>query len=297
MGAVYDCTHALKRIFYMNNIKSQFKILFKRNSFIMTLLCSYIFSIVTFVFYCFKEYGKDIILVPAAKYLAIGNDVTSDIFGSIFYNIITAMAIIPFADTYFEERQNGMSQYCIMRTGNKSYYFSKMFTVFFSGFFVVFSTVLLNHLLNFIAFPCDSTIVYNSQAYQDIFIYDKDLQYNLLFSNLFVNSPYLYNLLFALFASLAAGFMAVFVFQISFFYKKNRVVLICSAFIGYVFLDILMSSFGNMSMEFCLGNYIFPARFYCDQSVRGLIVTFSALIIASLLPTPFAIRKMRNSYD
>lgn len=281
----------------MNNIKSQFKILFKRNSFIMTLLCSYIFSIVTFVFYCFKEYGKDIILVPAAKYLAIGNDIGgADLLSMIFYNIIAAMAIIPFADTYFEERQNGISQYCIMRTGNKSYYFSKMVTVFFSGLFVVFSTILLNHLLNFIAFPCDSTIVFSSQTYQDIQLYYNSI-YHMLFPNLFINNPYLYNLLFALFASLAAGFMAVLVFQVTFFYKKNRVVLICSAFIGYVFLDILMSSFGNMSMEFCLGNYLFPARYYCDQSARGLIVTFSALIIASLLPTPFAIRKMRNSYD
>lgn len=279
----------------MNTTGSQFKILFKRNSFVITLLCSYIFSISVFVLNCFKQFGKDIVLVPAAKYLALGTNIGSgDLSASILYNVIAALAIIPFADTYFEERQNGTFQYCTIRMGDKSYYFSKLFTVFFSGFFVIFSTLILNHLLNFIAFPYESTLVFSIQTYKDNHLFDDSI-YHMLFPNLFIKNTYLYNLLLALLASLAAGFMAVLVFQISFFYKKNRIVLICSAFIGYVFLDIVIASI--CGTEFCLGNYLLPGRYYCDQSIRGLIVTFSALIAASLLPTSFAVRRMRNSYD
>lgn len=277
----------------MKAVSAQIKLLFKRKSFILTLTFMMLYSIMVFIINCIKSFNNNIIEVKAAKYLFLGSDFLNLPF--ILYSLIfPIIAVLPFADSYFEERKNKTTEFCLMRLSGSTYYFSKMITVFFSGFIVNFVPLLTNMLLNFIAFPIDSSIDATNFSYVNSHLFTTVMETG-LFKDLFAGNMYLYNLLYLILASVSSGLIAVIVYQFSFFYNKSRILLNCSFFIIYSFINIL---FGTVGLdEFCLENYIFASRFYRDQSVRGVIVTFSLLILTAVIPTLFIKNRLRNIYD
>lgn len=274
------------------NIITQFKLMLKRKSFIITLSVMILYSVFVFIFNCIMYFNDDITSVKAAKYMFLGSDFANTPF-VIFSLLFPIVVALPFSDTFFEERKNRTSEFCIMRESNNTYYYSKMITVFFSGFLVISIPLLVNMLLNFIAFPLDSSIDATNFSYINSSLFGAVMETG-LFQTLFAQNMYLYNLVYLFFASINGGLIAVSTYQFSFFYKKSRIFLICSFFIAYHFITILLESFGFD--EFCLQNYIFASRFYCGQSLRGMIVTFTFMLLAAFLPIPFAKRKLNDSY-
>lgn len=281
------------RKWVMNNYLTQMKLLFKRKSFIVTLAVTILYGVFTFLIFCFEFSGKYIIDVPAAKYLYFGSDF-GDIFFVIYSLIFPLMAALPFADTFFEESKNSTTEFCITRTSNDTYYFSKLAAVFSSGFLIAAAPLAVNYLLNFVAFPLDSSIDATNFNYVDSYLF-ADVMETGLFQNLFASNIYLYNLLYLFLASFISGLIAVIVFQFSFFYRKSRILLICSMFVIVNFLIIVMDSLGLM--QFDILNYIFASRFYCGQSVIGMIVTFALMISAAFIPIPFAKKRLSDCYE
>lgn len=254
-----------------------------------------VFSVISFLFSCFKSYGLDIVCVKAAKYMYIGSNCsTADMFFQILSMILPVVAVVPFADTFFEERHNKTVEFCISKSSNNTYYFSKLFSVFISGFIVIATPLLINMALNFIAFPIDSSITSGNTSIENSHIFDSAIQ-TIMFENLFAQNMYLYNLLYCLISSFTGGLIAVAVFQLSFFYENNRILLLCSFFLIYNFYSIVFQRFGLN--EFCLDNYIFAGRFFCGQSTSGLFFCFALLFSAVILPIPLAKRKLYNCYE
>ncbi len=278
----------------MKNIKSQLRLMFNRESFIFTMTAMIIFSVFSFVCFCIKSYGLDLVSVKSAKYLYLGSDCSSSVFFQILLMLIPLVTVIPFADSFFEERRNKTIEFCILKASNKSYYFSKLCAVFVSGFLVIAVPLIINTLLNLIAFPLNSTITSGNTSIENSGIFSSAIK-TLLFEELFAKNMYLYNLVYCFISSLAGGLMAVAVFQFSFFYKANRTLLLCSLFLIYNFYSIVFQAFGLN--EFCLENYIFAGRYFCGQSLRGMFVTFFLLLSSTIVPIPFAIRKLSNCYD
>lgn len=279
----------------MKSIKSQLILMFNRRSFIFTITAMIIFSVISFLFSCFKSYGLDIVCVKAAKYMYIGSNCsTANVFFQILLMILPIVAVVPFADTFFEERSNKTVEFCISKSSNNGYYFSKIFAVFISGFIVIAVPLLINIALNFIAFPVDSSITSSNTSIENSHIFDSAIK-TVMFENLFAQNMYLYNLLYCFFSSFTGGLIAVAVFQLSFFYENNRILLLCSFFLIYNFYSIIFQRFGLN--EFCLDSYIFAGRFFSGQSTSGMITCFSLLFSAIILPIPFAKRKLYDCYD
>ncbi len=277
----------------MKNIQIQFRLLAKRKIFAITMTIMILFSILVFILNCVQSFNEDIISVKAAKYLFMGSDFLDAPFYlySIIFPIFSAL---PFSDTFFEEKKNRTYEFCITRMSNNSYYFSKMFTVFCSGFLIASIPLLINMLLNFIAFPIDSSVDATNLSYVNSGLFGAVMETG-LFQNLFAKNMYLYNLLYLFFASFISGLIAVIVYQLSYFYKKSRILLISSFFMAYHFISVLLQAF-DLS-EFCLENYIFASRFFCEQSARGMAVTFAIMILAALLPIPFAKKRLNECYE
>lgn len=277
----------------MKNIQIQFRLLAKRKIFVITLMVLTVFTVLVFLINCITNFNSDITTVKAAKYMFFGSDFSGIkfILYSLMYPVLVAL---PFSDTFFEEKKNRTYEYCITRMSNNSYYFSKLFTVFCSGFLITSIPLLINMLLNFIAFPIDSSVDATNMSYINSGMFDAVMETG-LFQNLFAQNMYLYNLLYLFFASFFAGLIAVIVYQLSYFYKKSKILLICSFFIVYHFISLLLKAF-DLS-EFCLENYIFASQFYCNQSVRGMVVTFTIMILAALLPIPFAKKRLNECYE
>lgn len=274
----------------MKNIKAQAELMFKRKSFIIALSVMVAIAVTAFVINCISFYGDDFTAVKAAKYLFLGSDyygMVSEIFSMVF----PLIAAMPFADSFFEDRKYGTAQYCVTRSSNNTYYYSKLFVVFLSGVIIMAAPLIINMLLNFIAFPLNSSVDATNLSYSSAHLYGPVMETG-LFQSLFAKNEYLYNLLYLCLASVASGLITVVVYQFSFFYSQNQIFLVCSFFMVYTVLTIVFEVFGFE--EFTLNNYIFAARFYWDQSARGMAVTYSLLIAAALLPIPFAKRRLND---
>lgn len=277
----------------MSYFKAQINLLLKRTSFKASLSGMCLCSVLFFLVNCVKEYGKISFDVHAAKYLLLCGGLPT-VFDLIFSTIFPLIVVIPFSDTFFEERKDKAAEFCLIRQSNSTYYFSKLLAVFFSGFIIIFIPLILNYLLNFIAFPLDSSIDFTNFSISNSGVYSTGINTLVLFKNLFAKNMYIYNFLHILLMSFTGAFIAVIVYQFSFFYKNSRIILLCSFFVIYELCYIVLSGLGLDG--FCIANYMLPSSLFAGQSVLGLILTYTMLILAAILPIPFAKRKLRDIY-
>ena len=276
----------------MNYLKLQILLLLKRKSFIITLSSMMIFSMLVFILNCIEFFNNDIVSVKSAKYLFLGSDFS---FASIILTILLPIiSVLPFSDTFYMEHQKGTDIYCITKSSLNIYYFSKLLVAFFSGFIVVFTPLFVNYLLNLIAFPIDSSIDATGFSFYCSYLY-ADVMETGLFQNLFANNMYLYNFVYLILLSFFSGQISTIVFQFSYYYNKSRVILICSFFAIYNVMLPLLKSFGLD--EFCIDNYIFAAKFYSGQTLRGLIITFAIMILLIIFSIPITRYKATKSYE
>lgn len=288
----YTASPLQKGVVKLRNLTVQLKLMFRRKQFIITMTAMILFSVVAFFASCFDEFGRSIVDVHAAKYVYLGSGLGNRLY-FVFSILFPLIAALPFADSFYEERKRSTTDFCILRMSNNSYYFSKLIAVFISGFIIVAVPLLINMLLNFIAFPLESSIIYTNFSYAES-IYPSTLN-TILFQSLFSKNMYLYNLLFLFLCSFACGLIAIVVFQFSFFFSRSRIFIISSFFILYFVLILGLGRFtgGN---EFELSTYIFASMFSSNQTARGMVVTFSFLTLAAVLPIPFAKKKLENCY-
>lgn len=277
----------------MGYFKAQINLMLKRTSFQISLAAMCLYSVLFFLINCIKEYGKLYIDVHAAKYLLLCGGL-DNVFTFIFSIIFPIVVVIPFSDTFFEERKNKTTEFCLVRYSNNKYYFSKFLTVFLSGFIIIFIPFILNYLLNFIAFPLNSTIDYTNFSVAVSGIYNSGINTLVLFRNLFAQNMYIYNFLHIILMSFTGAFIAVIVYQFSFFYENSRIILICSFFVIYQLYNIVLGGLGID--QFCIDNYMYASSLFSGQTVSGLILVYSILILTAILPIPFAKRKLRRIY-
>lgn len=266
--------------------------MFRRKQFIITMTAMVLLVVVDFFINCFSEFGRSTVDVRAAKYMYFAIDDMSSTF-FLYSLIFPLIAALPFADSFYEERKRNTTDFCLSRMSNNLYYFSKLVAVFVSGFLIVAVPFIINILLNFIAFPLDSSILFTNLSYTQS-IYPTALD-TILFQDLFSRNLYLYNFLFLFLCAVACGLIAVVVFQFSFFFTSSRIFLITSFFIVYFVLILGLNRLIG-SNEFELSTYIFSSMFCYNQTVRGMITVFSLLIAAAVIPIPFAKKKLENCY-
>lgn len=276
----------------MKNLKVQISLLFKRQNFYVIMMIMVLLSVSLFFVNCLSTYGEWIYSVPAAKYLFLGSMHYNNQIPMIFSLIIPIVTVLPFADSFFEDREKHTVEYYLTRCDNNQYYYSKLFVVFLSGAIVMFVPLVINYLLNFIAFPLDSYMDFTRLSADQTWIYRALLDRLIMFKNLMVSNPYVYLLLHIVLFSVAGGLMAVVGFQISFFYKKSRIKLVCAFFIIYHLYSMILDGIGITEFDF--SNYLFAYSSGSTQSIRGAVFTWSALVLAAFLPIPFAKRKLND---
>lgn len=277
----------------MKCFKAQTELMLKRKSFIITLTGMILLSVAAFAANCLFFYGDYIINIRSAKYLTITSDLQLfSIIPTIFSLIFPLIPILPFADSYFEEREKMTVDFCLTRCSCKEYYFSKLAAVFISGAAVIGIPLIINYLLNFIAFPLDSVITSQGFAIPNCQIYFSEALDTIIFKDLFCKNMYIYNLIFILINSLFAGLSAVIIYQISFFYTQSRTILTLIYFAAYHLGTLVLSSFSGDSVS--IGNYILSSHFLSNQTVFGLLIVLIILLLSAFAPTAFALKKLND---
>lgn len=275
------------------SLKFQFKSLFSSRNFNAIMILSVVFAVVPTIVYGLKFHNADINTVPAAYSFFLGSGYV-DIFNRIYYVLMPLIVVIPFADSYYTDRENNTIYAILSKSTLKQYYYSKLICVFVSGVIIILIPLMINYLLNFAVFPRESTVEYLNgfgQIQNQLYTAYPDEFLPIFFYHLFCTNQYLYELVYLLISSAFGGLFAVIAFQISFVYKGNKLLLNCLIFIICNLLSIISSV---LPINLNLQNYIFAGYAGGGQSYLGFVIILVTCLVCSFLTIPLSIKRLKN---
>lgn len=270
---------------FMNIIKLEFKLMLYRKEFQFAFTAMLSFVSLAFIINCINLYGKDISYVFPANQIWVGFSISSMIISNVLYLfILPFISSIAYSDTYFIDYNTGIYKNIFTRCNKYIYFLAKGITVFSAGFIIIFIPLLVNQLLSLIPAPLKSCAdITNWPSY--LFLPIKDM----IFPNLFLYNPYLYNFLYMLIPALFGGIMALLSYSLSFYIKKSRLLVVSIVGILYVaenFLGSLLFDEGHS-----LFNYLFAfsfvkclnENFFFSFMILCFILSIGIIIIKNLL--------------
>lgn len=270
-------------------IKFQLKNAICSTGFLSVSIIMIIFSLGCFILSCIPEYGKDITNVAPAEANFFFNGFYNSVYSRIFFIILPFAACAAYSDSYVSDYTNNRLSLCLTKTGIKKYYFSKLIAVFLCGAFVIFLPQLLNYVLCTIAFPINSTNVYGWDLWQSYTYCNGNLVGcpEFLFKRLYIYSRYLYFILYMFISSAAGGLIATIGYQLSYF-VRNKIFAI-----SFMFAAINLADMSDALSYISIERYIFG----CSVGIgtyATFVLTFAIYILFAALPTPFAIKRLKN---
>lgn len=275
------------------SLKFQFISLFTSRNFNIILMLSIVFALAPTLFYGIKFHSADINTIPAAYSFFLGSGYIG-IFNKIYYVLMPLIVVIPFADSYYTDCKNHTIYGILSKCTLKQYYYSKLICVFSSGVIVILIPLLINFLLNLAVFPVNSTVEYlngfgqiQNQLYT---VYPKEFL-PIFFYHLFCTNQYLYELVYLLIASLFGGLLAAIIFQISFFYKGNKILLNCLLFIINNLLSIISAT---LPINLNLQSYIYAGYTAGGQSYLGFAIILIICLACVLITIPINLKRLKN---
>lgn len=133
------------------------------------------------------------------------------------------LVVVPAGIALFTDKQLNQYIFIQSRLGARYYLLGKMIVVFSVTFFVFSVPFLIEILLNLIAFPVSAVGDPSNIGIYDVsYISGVHMQ---LFSGLYIQSPYLYAVVFTLFFGVFSGVLALFTVAVSTFPIKFKVLL------------------------------------------------------------------------
>lgn len=279
-----------------NSLNFQLKTMLNSKGFNISILIMCIYAVAVPIFYAVQFTNHDINEVPAAYSFFIGSSLC-EIPNRIFYTLTPLMVAFPFADSYFTDSQNKTIYSVLSRCSKNNYYYGKLICVYISGFLVVFIPLIMNYLINFAIFPVDSTVEFykgfgqiQNQLYLQRYL---DNGGSIFFKHLFFTNQYLYEIVYLFIASFFAGLFSVIIFQFSFFYKGNRIMLNSLFFIVFNVVDLALGVL-RVPWGITLDYYISSGQSYGYQNYIVFFILLTVCIIAAFAPIPLAKRKLNE---
>ncbi len=283
--------YVFNRIWCKMFLKSQFKLLFKNKEFILTLAGMFLLSVYVFISFCVSLYGADNVFVLSADKTFILRSESNQL-SAVLPFLIPLVIVIPFADSYMVDKQNYILPSIMSQTTGKNYFFSKMFVVALSAGAVIFIPFVINMLLCLLAFPLESSNYSLYSLSGDQSIYYTYYMNDILFAEMFVKNPYLYNFIFLCFLTLFCMLCACLIYTISYFMKSNRILLLTLAFIVNNFIIIFSNTVS--SIELSPFAYLIPLNNVKYKPMGFLAFLFAVIILFIILLSPICIKKLNN---
>lgn len=282
-------------MFFRRAFLGSMKDMFHRKEFLAVLTASVsIFCAAAALDFAVYLFGQDVMnLDPAWSYWgAFGYAGSAGRVHSHFIQWATDIFVImllpflssfPYAGSYHDQSRGGVLKILMPRTGRKNYFLANYLTAFLGGFLIIFIPLVVTQGVLCAALPLHSS--YNMVAYTAVT--DEGPSPYLLFRSVYLNHPYLYNLLWSLIPALAGGCFAMISLSVSLFYRKNRLLILAAPGIAWILVWFLNSylpnSPGNFVFLLCPDNqFHFPGP--------ALLVLFAALLAIPLVALLVKIR-------
>lgn len=264
-------------------IMSQLHFMVRRKEFKVAITFNLIFNLVSYLYQVYIAIGEDTLEVVSAAYAFSLN--SGNPFWSFYQILFPFIVVVPFAFSYFDDKNLNVDYYIETRMGRKSYIISKLITSFLGCFLAVCIPFFINMILNEVTFPHNGisfeTNIHSleyakSLTGEDVII--DTVHKGIMFLKLYIFSPEVYNLFLLLLFSSVSGILGSFCMCFSYFYKKHKIILFLPVYI-YIYIGNILS---NISSIF--GKYInFYILDYLNLNVnfgrRIYVLLFEILII------------------
>ncbi|MBQ7755685.1 MAG: hypothetical protein IJ401_00045 [Oscillospiraceae bacterium] len=257
---------------FFNTFKSRLSLCFKQNGFLFSMTLMMIFSVGTFIYNALHFKNLDTSQIIGATNLLATS--ARSVYIGYFEMLFPFIAIMPFCFSYITDRQQNNISVISIRGSRKSYYFSSLLTAFIGGFLIIFIPLLVNFILNVTTFPLDSMLDdtnMNTYSFSHITEYWKKY----VFAYLYVKNPVIHNLLFILIPSVFSGNVCVFVYAVSFFFKRYKLLLFLPFYAVHYVLSALESKFKINVYYF---RYITQLEVLNGKSV-GFFIFFNVMLV------------------
>lgn len=273
----------------------QIKLMYKRREFQLTFFIMMLVCIAAFVVSCIQNYSVDLTRVLSADKTFILRDLGSNFLFLLVY-ILPVFVVLPFADSYYTDQKENIVPLVVTRTGVKKYFFSKLYSVAISSTIVTLIPFSVNYILGLIAFPLVSTNFHKaSPSAEQAFYYSDNTLSHILFPEIFVNHPYLYNLIFMFLLTLFLVICSILVYELSYYIDKSRLFILSMLFITNDVLILLSNTpiIGGF-IELSPSSYFTAYDITPNKSIGYLIFLFVSIIVAIICLIPGCISKLNG---
>lgn len=265
----------------MSNFRSIFKVqllhMISRLEFKISMTVSLFVVVYAFYSQCKRNTGGDIAGLASAAFSWIGNAADLQLMYIQLFFIFFAFFIgaLAFSDSQFVDTKIKIRSIITTRCSRKSYILSGAVVSFCGAFAVIFIPFMISQLLSFLIFPVHS---FNDNPFAALQTWDfRSRVGDLVFTSIYYNHPYLYNLFMIFYASVCTGAFAVLSFVLSFFIKRGRVLVVGLPTIAVAIVNTTLPT------KYCISYYIYITAMPGKSDVFFVAVPVGIMAICSLI--------------
>ena len=274
----------------MRGIGTELKKMFSRMEFYLTVCLCVLYAGAAFLEMLPRYSGLDVCVVPSA-WLATMLNMKSGLGQTFLLFLLPFFAALGYGDGYFQEVKSGAIVPNITRMGRRNYFLSKAVVAAISGFCIVFFTLLFNQLLAAIAFPWKGVEPGATGTVYEVSI-ALDLP-GLLFPRLYMNAPFIYNLVIMFMAGVWGAVAGLLTYALSLYFKRNLITVLGSVTLLNAVVTLGLSVVSTRAILLAPSTYLF-ADPYMNRSVWGFIGGVAVCLCAAVALIAFKIRKGRD---
>lgn len=269
-----------------NAIKTQIYILFHRKSTIFMYFLMFLLVFANFIMNVIEYHGYDISGMYNSTKISFLSDYT--FLGYYFIQYYPFLVVIPAAFSYLSDVNSKEIVFMQTRIDKRKYYISKLVATFIVTFIIFTFPLILEQIINYIAFPIDAM---GDPSNMDIFdqVYNEIIR-SYLFATLWTKSSYLYAIFFIILFGVVSGLLASFALAVSMcgFFKFKILV-----FVPVYVLLYLVNTMGRLlKLDFNTDYYSYLTMFSATNKSEIAYLTFCiALGLLNILMVCIKMRK------
>ena len=274
---------------FLRSISMQMRIIWERKIATIVFFLLFVLMLINFFTNVMIYKGSDMVnMYHPMKLLTLSTYSKYSFYLLQFYPFLV---IIPAGFALFADKTLNQYIFIQARVGARNYYLGKLIGVFLVTFIVFTVPFLLEIIPNYLAFPISAVSDPSNLSYYSENYFETNDTY--LFSFLYVQSPYLYAVVFIVIFGIISGVLAMFTVAISAFPIKFKVLLFLPIYLllnGVAMLDHLLPT---LKIE---TDYFIYLRFYepLHGVTNNLIALFTFIILIAYLSISIMIFKIRR---
>lgn len=228
----------------LRSIKTQIEIMRRGKEYKAAFFITLLYACLAFMEALARFAGKDLSLVKDANQVVCFS--AANHLWSLFCIFYPFLVVLPFSTSYIDDYKNQLLPVYFSRASKKDYYIAKLVAAFVGPALIIAVSFLVNLLLCNCFFPHNGNTWMGEYQMPNYYrrllgtgtVY-RTLYPSVPFLEVYLFSPFLYNLIYILLFSLFSGLLGSFVMSLSFRIRKNKIILFAPIFIMTQLLQIL----------------------------------------------------------